>query len=63
MVFHAVGLPPEYIAVLLPVDWFLDRSRTVINMMGDMSVACWLDGKTREEPALPDGTASLPIAA
>ncbi len=46
LVFNAVGLPPEYIAVLLPVDWFLDRSRTVINMMGDMTVACVLDGKT-----------------
>ena len=49
LVFNAVGLPPEYIAVLLPVDWFLDRCRTVINMMGDMTVSCVLDGKTRGE--------------
>jgi len=48
LVFNAVGLPPEYIAVLLPVDWFLDRCRTVINVMGDMNVACLFDGKTRE---------------
>ncbi len=52
LVFGAVGLPPEYIAVLLPVDWFLDRSRTVINMMGDMSVACLLDGKVAEKASL-----------
>ena len=29
LVFTAVGLPTEYIALLLPVDWFLDRCRTV----------------------------------
>ena len=48
MVFKAVGLPVEYIAILLTVDWFLDRCRTVVNMMGDMNIACLLDGKTRE---------------
>lgn len=50
LVFHSVGLPIEYIALLLPVDWFLDRCRTAINVMGDMNVACILDGKTREAP-------------
>src|SRR4029077_2197473 len=53
LVFHAVGLPPEYIALLLPVDWFLDRCRTVINVLGDMNVSCMLDGRTREDSALP----------
>lgn len=48
MVFKAVDLPIEYIALLLPVDWFLDRCRTVINVMGDMNVSCLIDGKTRE---------------
>ena len=48
LVFTAVGLPTAYIAMLLPIDWFLDRSRTVVNVMGDMNVACMLDGKTRE---------------
>ena len=48
LVFSAVGLPTAYIAMLLPIDWFLDRSRTAINVMGDMNVACLLDGKTRE---------------
>ncbi|HEX8463951.1 MAG TPA: dicarboxylate/amino acid:cation symporter [Abditibacterium sp.] len=60
LVFNAVGLPPEYIAVLLPVDWFLDRSRTVINMMGDTTVACVLDGKVRGEGAeLSPGLAAV----
>ncbi len=48
LVFSAVGLPPEYIALLLPVDWFLDRCRTVINVMGDINVSCLLDGQTPE---------------
>jgi DAACS family dicarboxylate/amino acid:cation (Na+ or H+) symporter len=45
LVFNAVDLPAEYIALLLPVDWFLDRCRTVINVLGDMNVSCMLDGK------------------
>jgi hypothetical protein len=46
LVFNAVGLPLEYIGMLLTVDWFLDRSRTAINVMGDLNVSCLLDGKT-----------------
>ena len=48
LVFTAVGLPIEYIALLLTVDWFLDRCRTTINVLGDVNVACLLDGKTRQ---------------
>jgi DAACS family dicarboxylate/amino acid:cation (Na+ or H+) symporter len=44
LVFTAVGLPTGYIALLLPADWFLDRCRTTINVMGDMNVSCLLDG-------------------
>ena len=47
LVFTAVGLPTQYIALLVTVDWFLDRCRTVINVMGDMTVSCLLDGKKR----------------
>jgi len=47
LVFSAVGLPKEYIGILLTVDWFLDRCRTVVNMMGDVNVSCMLDGKAR----------------
>jgi Na+/H+-dicarboxylate symporter len=49
LVFTAVKLPTEYIALLLTVDWFLDRCRTMVNVMGDVSVACLLDGRTRGE--------------
>jgi Na+/H+-dicarboxylate symporter len=47
LVFSAVNLPTGYIALLLPVDWFLDRCRTTINVMGDMNVSCILDGRRR----------------
>ena len=47
MTFKAVGLPLEYIAILLSVDWFLNPCRTTINIMGDRNVSCLLDGKER----------------
>lgn len=47
LVFTAVGLPTEYIALLLTVDWFLDRCRTTINVMGDVNVSCLLDGRVK----------------
>lgn len=53
LVFKAVHLPTDYILVLLTVDWFLDRCRTAINVMGDMNVSCLLDGKAREHRELP----------
>jgi DAACS family dicarboxylate/amino acid:cation (Na+ or H+) symporter len=44
LVFSAVHLPAGNNALLLPVDWFLDRCRTTFNVMGDMNVSCILDG-------------------
>ncbi|KAF3884129.1 MULTISPECIES: dicarboxylate/amino acid:cation symporter [Nostocales] len=51
LVFSSVGLPTEYIALLVTVDWFLDRCRTVINVMGDMTVSALIDGKKRQSAA------------
>jgi Na+/H+-dicarboxylate symporter len=48
LIFKAIGLDLTYIPVLLTVDWFLDRCRTAINIMGDVNVSCLLDGKTPE---------------
>lgn len=45
LVFTSVGLPTEYIIILVTVDWFLDRCRTAINVMGDMTVSALIDGK------------------
>ena len=35
IVLNAVGLPIEYLSLILPVDWFLDRFRTATNAFGD----------------------------
>ncbi len=51
LVFSAVKLPPEYITLLVTVDWFLDRCRTTINVLGDVNVSCLLDGRVK--PVLP----------
>jgi DAACS family dicarboxylate/amino acid:cation (Na+ or H+) symporter len=60
LVFSAVKLPIEYIALLLTVDWFLDRCRTVINVLGDMTVACLLDGRVRADAAIALEVAARP---
>jgi DAACS family dicarboxylate/amino acid:cation (Na+ or H+) symporter len=50
LVFSAVHLPTQYIGLLLTVDWFLDRCRTTINVLGDVNVSCLLDGRNRPIP-------------
>lgn len=35
IVLKAVGLPVEGIALILAIDWFLDRCRTAVNVWGD----------------------------
>lgn len=43
IVLTAVGLPLEGIALLLSVDWFLDRFRTTVNVWGDSVGAAIID--------------------
>jgi len=49
IVFSAVGLPLEDIGLLLTIDWFLDRMRTVVNVMGDAVAAAIVDKYYRQE--------------
>jgi Na+/H+-dicarboxylate symporter len=49
IVFSAVGLPLEDIGILLTIDWFLDRLRTVVNVMGDAVGAGIADKYYRQE--------------
>jgi len=44
-VFNSVHLPIEYIPLLLPLDWILDRCRTTINVMGDLASTCIFDNR------------------
>jgi len=43
IVLNAVGLPLEYIGLILSVDWFLDRFRTAVNAFGDSVGAAVVD--------------------
>jgi Na+/H+-dicarboxylate symporter len=49
IVLNAVGLPIEYVGLIIPVDWLLDRFRTATNTWGD-SV-----GAAVVEKTLPSG--------
>lgn len=48
IVLNAVGLPLEYMGLILSVDWLLDRFRTTVNVLGDSI------GAAVVEKALPD---------
>lgn len=43
IVLTAVGLPLEGIGILLAVDWFLDRMRTLVNVWGDSTGAAIME--------------------
>lgn len=43
IVLNAVGLPTEGIALILSVDWFLDRFRTSVNVWGDAVGAAFVE--------------------
>ena len=43
IVLNATGLPLEGVAILLSIDWFLDRCRTTINVWGDSIGAAVID--------------------
>jgi solute carrier family 1 (neuronal/epithelial high affinity glutamate transporter), member 1 len=53
IVLNAVGLPLKYQAVIIPVDWLLDRFRTAINVFGDACGAAVIEGTIEDEPAEP----------
>jgi len=42
-VLAQVGLPPDGIAIVLGVDRILDMGRTVVNVMGDLVCAAWIE--------------------
>jgi Na+/H+-dicarboxylate symporter len=43
LVLSTIGLPIEILPMLLTVDWILGRGRTVVNVLGDMTVSIALD--------------------
>jgi Na+/H+-dicarboxylate symporter len=53
MVLAAVGLPLEGMALILVIDWFLDRCRTTVNVWGDSVGAAVIDHYEEEEDEPP----------
>jgi Na+/H+-dicarboxylate symporter len=48
LVFALAGLDVNsFFALVLPIDWFIDMFRTVINVMGNMTTAALLEGKRK----------------
>lgn len=53
IVLTAVGIDPSHAALILAVDWLLDRFRTAVNVAGDAFGAGIIDQLERKEQALP----------
>lgn len=59
MVFTAVNLPLDIIGLLFSVDWFLDRLRTVCNILGDamgLGIVDHLDKKSSKQVLVSPST-------
>ncbi|XP_041453204.1 excitatory amino acid transporter 2-like [Lytechinus variegatus] len=62
LVLTAVGFPIEDVGLLMAVDWFLDRCRTSINVVGDSYGAGIVYHLSKQELDTPDkGEAELEI--
>ncbi|MBL8859637.1 MAG: dicarboxylate/amino acid:cation symporter [Planctomycetes bacterium] len=51
VVMAQVGVPPDGIAIVLGVDRLLDMGRTVVNVIGDVVCAAWIDKAERAADA------------
>ena len=60
LIFAAVRLPVEGLPLLLTIDWLLDRCRTTVNVVGDMTVAVLLDRTEPTAISRPDPASSVP---
>lgn len=64
LVLQAVGLPSDDIALIIAVDWFLDRIRTTVNVWGDSLGAAIVEHLSRKDLLAVDyGNEPLPGAA
>lgn len=54
IVLTAVGLPVEYMSLILSVDWLLDRFRTTVNVFGDACGAAIVEKTFPEERLLAE---------
>lgn len=52
VVLKSVGVPADGIAIILGVDRLLDMSRTLVNVVGDLVVACCVDATMTDESSV-----------
>jgi len=48
IVMAQVGVPPDGLALILGVDRLLDMGRTVVNVMGDVVCAAFIENTERK---------------
>lgn len=48
VILNQVGLPVEYLAIIVAVDRILDMARTALNVTSDLVVTKIVDGLTKE---------------
>ena len=48
IVMAQVGVPPDGLALVLGVDRLLDMGRTVVNVMGDVVCAAFIENSERK---------------
>ena len=51
MILVSVGIPPEGILFILPVNNILDMCRTSVNVVGDMTCAIYIDKSEQDKAA------------
>jgi len=51
LILASVQVPDFQLPLLLTIDWFVDRCRTTVNVLGDMTVAILLERTEPPEPA------------
>jgi DAACS family dicarboxylate/amino acid:cation (Na+ or H+) symporter len=53
VILQSVGVPPDGIAIILGVDRILDMCRTVLNVMGDLTMATCVSAGMKPSQAIP----------
>merc|ERR1712150_397883 len=62
VVLQTIGLPEDSISLIISVDWFLDRIRTTVNVLGDAFGAGIVNYLSKRDLAqIDEGGDALPV--